>query len=897
MFHQSQTPSETFRRAEEAVRSGKLEEAITKFLDVAQSAPEDSASLTRAGHLFLRLNQPMSASGVLVQALARNPANATAWFLKGEAAVALGRDNDAARAFRRVVALTPYAVIAHAALGVAQRRLARWYEAADSFKEAARLEPQTPERQEALGLTAFEAGMMEDASVAFMRQALLDPGNAVAMLNLGTATNLVGQRGCALNCCMRATYLNPTLADPLARAARYAARLGMSNRAWALDRRAIPLDPAILECWRRWADRAEAAKDWPRAVALNQRALVLEPERESIALALARSLVELGRAADAVCFLVAWHGKAVMSDPAFDILFRAATAAGVSVPSGVRTRYQDWINRFEPRKGCSTIVSMEAPSISVIMAVCDPRPELFEQTIASVRCQDFLNWQLCIADNGSRNPIVTLILNELAEDPNISVARCEERRPISAATNMSLAMATEEIVTFLDHEDILAPNALSHVARAFCDHPDVEMVYSDEDNIDPSGRRFDPNFKPDWNVDLLLSQNYVAHLMAIRRSRVETVGGVTPDLVGCQHHDLALRVSETVDPDQILHIPSVLYHQRAVPSSTALAKTGKVCDVDAIRDVLQGHHDRTSTGARVKAVLASCYTTWPVPNPAPKVSVIVLTRDRLGLLRRCVDSLMGITDYPSVELIIVDNGSAKPTTIDYLASLESEGRANVLRAPGPFNFSALNNLAARVSTGGLVCLLNNDVEIVEPDWLREMVSHALRPGVGIVGAKLLYSDETVQHGGVFLWGEYCARHIHVGLPRNAAGSYGRALSVQTLSAVTGACMVMRREIYRAVNGLDEDFAVDFNDIDLCMRVGAAGYRTVWTPHAVLLHHESASRGSFMTRRKAKRYHREAALMRERWGDHLSCDPAYNPNLSLDPRDKPFELSFPPRRNI
>ncbi|MDG2285017.1 MAG: glycosyltransferase family 2 protein, partial [Alphaproteobacteria bacterium] len=345
-----------------------------------------------------------------------------------------------------------------------------------------------------------------------------------------------------------------------------------------------------------------------------------------------------------------------------------------------------------------------------------------------------------------------------------------------------------------------------------------------------------------------------------------------------------------VSADKIVHIPEILYHWRVMPGSTSLSREAKPYSAEATRRALQDHHDRTGTGAWVEATGNGWVTCWPMPEPAPRVSIIIPTRDRLGLLRRCIDSLRSVTDYPEFEIIIVDNDSVQAETLAYFRSLEAAGEARVMKVPGSFNFSRLNNMAAVAARGDVLCLLNNDIEVVEAGWLREMVSHAVRPGVGIVGAKLLYGDETVQHGGVLLWGAYGARHMHVGLARDIPGRYGRAVSLQTLSAVTGACMVMRREVYETIDGLDEAFAADFGDIDLCLRANAAGYRTIWTPHAVLLHHESASRGTFVTKRKAEQHASEQSLMWKRWGTLLSHDPAYNPNLSLDPLDKPFDLA-------
>jgi GT2 family glycosyltransferase len=624
---------------------------------------------------------------------------------------------------------------------------------------------------------------------------------------------------------------------------------------------------------------------------LHHRLSVLAPRDEGMIIDLAVALLDAKRPREALAVLQPRRGALTVSDARFLVMAQSCAAAGTAMPVGVRARYHDWIETVE-RAGRSTesIPLIDAPVISVIMPVCDPPVALLAQAIASVREQDYPSWQLCIADDASCDPEVRVMLESVALDPRIVVAYREDRGHISVASNTALSIATGDVVCFLDHDDRLAPGALGAVAEAFAGDPELVMVYSDEDKINADGARFDPHFKPDWNPDLLLSQNYVCHLMAIRRSRVVEVGGLRIGLEGSQDHDLTLRVTKGLKTGQVRHIPRILYHWRVMPGSTSLSVEAKPYAAEATRRALQDHHDRTGTGARVQTTGTGWVTRWPLPEPAPRVSIIIPTRDRLGLLRRCVESLRRVTDYPEFEIIIVDNDSVLAETSAYFRSLEAAGEARVMKVPGIFNFSRLNNTAVVAARGDVLCLLNNDIEVVEAGWLREMVSQAVRPGVGIVGAKLLYGDETIQHGGVLLWGAYGARHMHVGLARDTAGRYGRAASLQILSAVTGACMVMRREIYEAIDGLDEAFAVNFGDIDLCLRANAAGYRTIWTPHAVLLHHESASRGTFVTKRKAELHAREQSLMRERWGTLLSHDPAYNPNLSLDPLDKPFDLA-------
>lgn len=536
----------------------------------------------------------------------------------------------------------------------------------------------------------------------------------------------------------------------------------------------------------------------------------------------------------------------------------------------------------------------DAPLISVVLPVYQPPERWLRRCIDSVLAQVYQNWELCIADDASASPHVRRVLAEYARrDARIRVVYRGSNGHISAASNSALEIAKGRFVALLDHDDELAPDALAEVALAIAAHPQWRLIYSDEDKIDAGGVRYDPYFKPDWNYELLLSQNFISHLGVYDSALVREVGGFRVGLEGSQDWDLALRCIERLEPGQIGHIPKILYHWRSIPGSTALAVGEKDYVGAAGLRAVREHLVRTDAAATAEpAGPGRVRVRRSIPGGVPRVSLIVPTRDRVDLLRVCVDSLLQRTDYADYEVLVVDNQSQEAATLAYLGSLSADSRVRVLRYDRPFNYSAINNFAAAHANGELLGLLNNDIEVESGSWLAEMVSEAVRPGVGAVGAMLLYPDETIQHAGVIVGMHGVAGHLHVGKPRSHPGQMGRALAVQELSAVTAACMLLRKSAFEAVGGLDEGLAVAFNDIDLCLRLKRAGYRNLWTPHAVLFHHESASRGYEDTPEKKARFNAEVQFMRDRWGGVLDHDPAYNCNLSLD--GEAFELAFPPR---
>jgi glycosyltransferase involved in cell wall biosynthesis len=575
------------------------------------------------------------------------------------------------------------------------------------------------------------------------------------------------------------------------------------------------------------------------------------------------------------------------------------------------TAFEEWIKVYDSPDQQSFKIQAEhaaalvrQPLLSIVMPVYETPAEWLAKAVESVLRQTYSNWELCIADDASPSAHVRPLLERFARnDRRIKLALRRTNGHISAASNSALALATGDYVGFLDHDDELAPGALYEVAALLSAHPDTDWIYSDEDKIDENGRRHDPYFKPDFLPDLFLSQHYPSHLSVYRMELVRAAGGFREGLEGSQDWDLALRIWEASDPSRIRHIPRILYHWRAVAGSTALGAHEKDYTLETARKALAGHFHRTGKDVSLHPAGGIHWRIqYPLPANPPLVSLVIPTRNGLNILRPCVESILGKTTYPRFELVIVDNGSDDPEALEFLQSL-ADGSHPLLAQPGrtarvlaydkPFNYSAMNNFAVRQAGGEILGLLNNDIEVIGPGWLDEMVAQALRTGIGCVGAMLYYPNDTIQHAGCVLGIGGVAGHVFKNQPRGSDGPFNRARLAQNYSVLTGACLVVRKRIYEEVGGLDEaDLAVAFNDIDFCLKVRAAGYRNLWTPFAELYHHESASRGADNTDEKATRFRREAETMTRRWGDTLLHDPAYNPNLSLDRED--FSIAPLPR---
>lgn len=565
------------------------------------------------------------------------------------------------------------------------------------------------------------------------------------------------------------------------------------------------------------------------------------------------------------------------------------------------SNYADWVARFDTlrtdtRNELRTrqLAFSYRPLISIVMPTYNTNSDWLAQVIESVQAQIYPNWELCIADDASPKPEVRATLEKLAKaDPRIKVVFRPENGHISQASNSALALATGEWVALLDHDDLLSEHALFWVVECLNQHPDTDLIYSDEDKIDIHGNRSDPYFKCDWNLDLFYSHNLITHLGVYRTQIVREIGGFRVGLEGAQDYDLALRYIEACGQERIRHIPRILYHWRIHPESTAQSADSKPYAMLAGERALNEHFQRTGMAAKAELVNYGYRVSYALPEPAPLVSIIIPTRNALALTRQCIDSIQTKTTYKNYEIIVVDNNSDDPAALAYFEGLRQQANVRVIRDERPFNYSALNNAAAKGAKGEVLVLLNNDIEVITPGWLSEMVSLALQPGVGAVGAKLLYPDNTLQHGGVVLGIGGVAGHSHKCFPRDHAGHKGRIGLRSSFSAVTAACLAVAKENYFAVGGLNEtELTVAFNDVDFCLKLKERGFRNVWTPYAELYHHESATRGHENTPEKIARFEKESSYMKARWPEYLASDPAYNLNLTLERED--FSLAMPPR---
>lgn len=510
-------------------------------------------------------------------------------------------------------------------------------------------------------------------------------------------------------------------------------------------------------------------------------------------------------------------------------------------------------------------------------------PELFlRQMIDSVLHQTYSNWELCIANASPDDVTMQYILKEYAEkDARIRVKDLEVNAGISENTNEALGMASGDFVGLLDHDDLLAPNALYEAALALEKDPQIDVLYSDEDKIrGEENEHFQPHFKPDFNLDLLRSNNYICHFFVARRSLIEKTGGFRPEFNGAQDYDFIFRCTD--DAGKVYHIPEILYHWRTHEASTADNPMSKMYAYEAGKRAIEEHLKRHGQTAEVslKKNLGYYRVKYPVQGNPP-VSIIIPNKDEKDSLKLCLDSIRKKTTYSNYEIIIVENNSTTEEIFSYYRELEKEDHIHVITWNGEFNYSAINNFGVKHAKGELLLFLNNDVEVLSENWMEELVANTQRPEVGITGVRLLYPDGTVQHAGTVIGIGGIAGHMLVGLPGERSGYMNRAVTQMNYSAVTAACMMMKRSIFEKLGGFEEKLAVAFNDVDLCLRTAADGHLIVYNPYVELRHYESRSRGAEDSEEKVRRFQSEIEFMRTRWEELLKTgDPYYNKNLSL-----------------
>jgi len=522
------------------------------------------------------------------------------------------------------------------------------------------------------------------------------------------------------------------------------------------------------------------------------------------------------------------------------------------------------------------------PLISIITPVYNISPEYLNLCIESVISQHYKNWELCLYDDCSTNEETQKCLQEWGtKDPRIKVRFGERNKHISLASNEAIRMSTGEYVSFLDHDDELLPISLLEVAIAINNAPDVGCFYSDEDNISQNGEYFNPHFKSDFNRTLILAHNYITHFVTIKRELGDSLGWFREGYEGSQDHDLILRIMDKTH--NIVHIPKILYHWRQSENSTSLNYLEKSYAGDATRKALADYAFRNGFNAEIlDGPGLGVYRLKREITTNKLVSIIVPFKDQVDLLKDCVSSVLNNTTYHNFELLLISNNSEKAETHEYLKYLiKKDNRVRVLEHNVPFNFSEINNWAVEQANGDFILLLNNDMKVINSDWLEAMLEHAQQDNVGAVGAKLLYPDNTVQHAGVIIGIQGVAGHSHKYFHDKSVGYFYRVAVAQNISAVTGACLLTKKEIWKEVGGLDEEnLKIAFNDIDLCLKIRKAGYEIIYTPYSRLYHYESKSRGAEDTPEKQERFIKECRTMLERWGTNQIPDPFYNVNLTL-----------------
>ena len=529
--------------------------------------------------------------------------------------------------------------------------------------------------------------------------------------------------------------------------------------------------------------------------------------------------------------------------------------------------------------------------ISIVTPLYNTDERFLREMIASVKAQTYANWELCLADGSDAEHayVEKICLAEAALDKRVRYRKLEQNLGIAGNSNAAIEMAGGDYIALLDHDDVLHPSALYEVMERICGE-DADLIYTDEATFEsPDIRKITlAHFKPDFAPDNLLANNYICHFTCFCRSLLEEAGMFRCGYDGAQDHDLMLRM--TSKAKRIAHIPEVLYYWRAYPMSTAEAEGNKpyvsAAGIKAVSDHLKEEGIK-ATVTLAKGIPTIYRVSYELPAVLPMVSIIIANYDHADDLCACITSIKAKTTYPNYEIIVAENNSVLPETFAYYKELEADAKTKVIRWKGSgFNWAAINNYAvSEAAAGDYYLLLNNDTEVISPDWIEEMLMHAQRPEVGIVGAKLYFPDDTIQHGGVILGLGGVAGHAFYGVRRENLGYMGRLSYAQDMSAVTGACVMIRKKVWEEVGGIDETFAVNLNDIDLCMRIRKAGYRVIWTPFAELYHYESKSRGGNDTPEKKAHSDYESGLFTDRWKDAIEKgDPYYNPNLTLKKSD-------------
>ena len=550
--------------------------------------------------------------------------------------------------------------------------------------------------------------------------------------------------------------------------------------------------------------------------------------------------------------------------------------------------YQEWYEKNKPSEEELARQRKKKWKNPVVISVLVPAyrtPEVFlKQMMESVLFQTYPYLELCIADGSGTDDSVENVVKEYQKkDPRVRYRRLEKNEGIAGNTNAAIEMASGDYLALFDHDDLLSPNALFEVASAI-EKEKADVIYTDEDKVTSDLKEhFQPHFKPDFNPDLLCANNYICHLFVVKRSLALKLGGQDPAYDGAQDYDFIFRCTENAE--KIVHVAKILYHWRVHQASTADNPSSKLYAFDAGKRAIEAHLARIGAKAEVSHTKdLGFYRVKYQVQGNPMVSIVIPNKDEKETLKKCLESIWKKTSYPNYEIILVENNSTTQEIRDYYKELDGKERVRVVYWEKEFNYSAINNFGVSYAKGEYILCLNNDITVISPDWLEELLANCQRPEVGIVGARLYYPDNTIQHAGIVLGMGGCAGSLFVGLARSRGGYLHKAALQQDLSAVTAACFMVKKEVFEKVGGFEEKLAVAFNDVDFCLKVRHAGYLVVYDPYAELYHHESKTRGYENTEAKKRRFQEEIEYMRCHWMPDILRDPYYNENLSLKASD-------------
>lgn len=898
------TAAEDCRLADRLQHLGQLERAIACYERAIQKDPRLPAAYLGLGAVY-QPQDPATAIAIYRKGIQQNPASVDLALRLGDQLASLG-DWSAAQAYYQQ-GLEQQPDHGAALVGVRQCcfQQAQWQSALTVSQRLVELQPQDTDHWHQLGDNLSRLERWSEAVPAYQRSIEGNPSFSWSHNNLGDAYLHLQQWTAAVEPLRSAILLNPEFVWSHYNLGEVLAQLQDWDGAIDAYRAALRIQPDLPYAAARLADalhqRALLDQDhaftfYTQAIQQNPldpepyyRALELQPDAVPLYLGLADALAAQSRWDEALtCCQIARQ----LQPEDVTIVARLKQLLQQQTATSQTAAYERWmaIHTPTPDQLAAMRSSLDQltyrPRISVIMPVYNPPIEFLQAAIQSVCDQVYPDWELCIADDASADLEVLELLNQFAlADPRIKLIFRPENGQIAAASNSALTLATGEFVAFLDQDDRLAPEALYEVVTLLHQHPEADLIYSDEDKLDAEGRRRLPFFKPNWCPDSFLSRMYTCHLGVYRRELVEAIGGLRLGFEGSQDYDLVLRLTEQTD--RIFHIPKVLYHWRMHANSTASRASCKPYATAAAQRAIQEALQRR--GEPVRTVVTQpefpgVYIPRFEIQGHPLVSIIIPTRNLGSMLDRCLQSIQDQSTYSNYEVIVIDNDSHEPETQRVLEKWQQFDHIHCHRLEMPFNYSRLNNLAVQQARGDYLLFLNNDTEVITPDWIEAMVEQAQRPAIGAVGALLLYPDQTVQHAGVVLGIGDIAGHSHKYYRWGDHGYFSQLVSINNYSAVTAACLMCRRAVFEQVGGFDEAIAVAFNDVDFCLKLKQQGYRNLYLPHVQLYHHESKSRGIEDTLEKQQRFTQELQLMQAKWQALLEQDDCYSPHLSLTRED-------------